>query len=85
MQVVSGVWTFTTDEIIAMNNNAIKENKERFIPPDLIMRLDPDGGHAEWMRYAYNDCEYRLGLDLKLKGTKICCRGWVDIPFEVVG
>ncbi len=85
MQVVSGIWTFTTDEIIAMNNDAIKSNRARFISPDLIEYLDPDGGHSEWIRYAHNDYEYRLGLNLKMKGSMLRCQAWVDVPFETVG
>ena len=85
MQIIQDHCIFSTEEVIALNKVAVETGRNRALHEDVVESLDPNGEHVEWIRIAHNDCEYRLGLLLKLKGSVEPYEGWIDVPFELIG
>jgi hypothetical protein len=66
----------TKDMVIALNNRAIADQRNKTLVPAKLERLDPDVKVVVYKHFIHNDSELRLVLIFDAKGST----GLLDVP-----
>lgn len=81
--VGSKIKALNTRDLEFLNNDAIRNKRNRTIDPFAFQNIDPEGVHTVWMEVPHRDgAEMRLFLHVKLTGIDGPANAELDVTWE---